>query len=287
MVRESRPDLGSSPLARGLPRSTRPCGRRNRIIPARAGFTSRRLSRASRMAGSSPLARGLLEIPDLGQKRGRIIPARAGFTRSETRKQCSPADHPRSRGVYSDPSWPVTRAIGSSPLARGLRGRESAAADRERIIPARAGFTTVSDRPHTKLGDHPRSRGVYATTIWTAVMMPGSSPLARGLRGTTPSGRRRRRIIPARAGFTSRGSMTPLSLEGSSPLARGLQGHRAALNGKIRIIPARAGFTVVGFWQDCRGRDHPRSRGVYSFQGDGRDGEDGSSPLARGLRPAP
>ena len=51
-----------------------------------------------------------------------------------------------------------------------------------RIIPARAGFTSVSIMRSFLFGDHPRSRGVYGATV------PG--PLFP------------RRIIPARAGFT-------------------------------------------------------------------------------------
>ena len=94
------PQRGSSPLARGLrPLRTLIWGAR-RIIPARAGFTFRRLSQFEYVAdhprsrgvydegseildfgqGSSPLARGL---PLFGSFQGLgsgIIPARAGFT---------------------------------------------------------------------------------------------------------------------------------------------------------------------------------------------------------------
>ena len=95
---------GSSPLARGLPKTTKAQEAKAGIIPARAGFTSD-VSRApgniadhprSRGVydksiiliileeGSSPLARGLLrdqvrQVVCLG-----IIPARAGFTWVDT-----------------------------------------------------------------------------------------------------------------------------------------------------------------------------------------------------------
>ena len=52
---------------------------------------------------------------------------------------------------------------------------------------------------------------------------------------------------------------------------------------RLRIIPARAGFTVVAHDGADRGRDHPRSRGVYSGSGGRGSGRSGSSPLARGL----
>ena len=51
-----------------------------------------------------------------------------------------------------------------------------------------------------------------------------------------------------------------------------------------RIIPARAGFT--GRHARFRGGtgDHPRSRGVYPSSERSEEEEEGSSPLARGLR---
>ena len=51
-----------------------------------------------------------------------------------------------------------------------------------------------------------------------------------------------------------------------------------------RIIPARAGFTDLVFDDEIFGRDHPRSRGVYSMPMRKFSVRDGSSPLARGLR---
>ena len=52
--------LGSSPLARGLPRVRHLQRANTRIIPARAGFTDGRGRDAHGDLGSSPLARGLL-----------------------------------------------------------------------------------------------------------------------------------------------------------------------------------------------------------------------------------
>ena len=50
-----------------------------------------------------------------------------------------------------------------------------------------------------------------------------------------------------------------------------------------RIIPARAGFTRRR--RRCSGPppDHPRSRGVYSYEWTALRSRSGSSPLARGL----
>ena len=70
--------------------------------------------------GSSPLARGLLGGGDVDVDAVRIIPARAGFTRGCASPVPGRRDHPRSRGVYDKSRQEIVRALGSSPLARGL-----------------------------------------------------------------------------------------------------------------------------------------------------------------------
>ena len=213
------------------------------------------------------------------------------------------SDHPRSRGVYSF-SWPSpSRRAGSSPLARGLRLRVRRNLRRDRIIPARAGFTSWVPFVAAAASDHPRSRGVYHAHVEAELDQRGSSPLARGLLRTVQSWMPTSGIIPARAGFTqdqqpstpprsdhprSRGVYTeePDMIRispGSSPLARGL---RRVINlrlDRIRIIPARAGFTCARPQPAGTRTDHPRSRGVYSWSGSKKSRQMGSSPLARGL----
>ena len=254
---------GSSPLARGLRDGDGDSVRLQGIIPARAGFTtgarparwlaadhprSRGVYRMSAPSpsltpGSSPLARGLRQNPGPRALAQRIIPARAGFT-----------------------PWAAFLArltTGSSPLARGLLGDVDVEHGVLGIIPARAGFTPSSPSEPTRTRDHPRSRGVYACPALPAAGDTGSSPLARGLRDGGREHAAARRIIPARAGFTSppnrqvhrrtdhprsRGVYSPSSWRmprrvGSSPLARGLHIVRVANLTVIRIIPARAGFT--------------------------------------------
>ena len=172
-------------------------------------------------------------------------------------------DHPRSRGVY-----PEERAV-----------REA----NWRIIPARAGFTA--------------RRGLLSA------MNAGSSPLARGLLHLREQVIVGGRIIPARAGFTpqrgtqprhgrdhprSRGVYSQTARYaaghlGSSPLARGLLAVDEGPVGEGRIIPARAGFTTTTPTTGRRRGDHPRSRGVYAQWQIMPGGNEGSSPLARGL----
>ena len=50
------------------------------------------------------------------------------------------------------------------------------------------------------------------------------------------------------------------------------------------IIPARAGFTALDAMTWASSQDHPRSRGVYVNDAIAENGQNGSSPLARGLR---
>ena len=152
-------------------------------------------------------------------------------------------------------------------------------------------------------GDHPRSRGVYRSDSERLSYAAGSSPLARGLLQSAVRTLPSLGIIPARAGFTywdgealptigdhprSRGvywittaaaSLSP----GSSPLARGLPAPTEKNASVKGIIPARAGFTA-SLWEIYpEYGDHPRSRGVYSFDIQPSHRVTGSSPLARGL----
>ena len=213
---------GSSPLARGLLVGAGGQRPSNGIIPARAGFTCPSAGRARHAKdhprsrgvyhsawntlpaarGSSPLARGLLTRLVLPFSRSRIIPARAGFTNHCSGRPASARDHPRSRGVYFEKGVTVWHKTGSSPLARGLPLKKLPMSVKTRIIPARAGFTFAGFGLPTRLGDHPRSRGVYALCPRDSKPGRGSSPLARGLRRLHDSGPLGGGIIPARAGFT-------------------------------------------------------------------------------------
>ena len=216
----------------------------------------------------------------------RIIPARAGFTVAFRRRARVARDHPRSRGVYSHGPSRRFAQVGSSPLARGLRGDCVGHCGSFRIIPARAGFTPVNSTRAPPTSDHPRSRGVYCGWTPLPARPIGSSPLARGLRRGIEPRCCLRRIIPARAGFTPRARLPHPRPVGSSPLARGLRHRREHRPRQPRIIPARAGFTSRRREGDREAPDHPRSRGVYVTMQTWPTPPSGSSPLARGLPPA-
>ena len=224
--------LGSSPLARGLRLSPSTQMPVSGIIPARAGFTpswsasfrpdrdhprSRGVYSPSPetcpdRAGSSPLARGLRWPLSWALSGGRIIPARAGFTHRHDPGAAQPQDHPRSRGVYSVPPSLSPLRLGSSPLARGLPCGKENQRSSSRIIPARAGFTSLVFLSPRWWADHPRSRGVYLLLGLILPVLGG--------------------IIPARAGFTSARSPRA-SLSSDHPRSRGV--YESSQKGDYRV----------------------------------------------------
>ena len=259
----SAPTGGSSPLTRGLPATAANVRSGTGIIPARAGFTSRRPwpggpgtdhprsrgvyagARVARFVrlGSSPLARGLPVGSGQPLVVVGIIPARAGFTSSPQLRSTTRPDHPRSRGVYrTRPSSP-RRCSGSSPLARGLQDVADPGAAHRGIIPARAGFTPPSPPTRRTTWDHPRSRGVYGSSPVPFGWGSGSSPLARGLRQAASKTSMQKTDHPRSRGVYVGARDESPECGGSSPLARGLPiGSRGPVRIR-RIIPARAGFT--------------------------------------------
>ena len=217
-------DDGSSPLARG---KRRPHGRNRhegRLIPARAGKTSpgpavirpggaHPRSRGENdvgdgvhclVSGSSPLARGKRPRRPGGLPRTRLIPARAGKTRIRSSPRSLSAAHPRSRGENDTLKQAGQQAEGSSPLARGKHHASERIRSTNRLIPARAGKTFLDQIARLGRAAHPRSRGENLTVGAHSWPPCGSSPLARGKRRCAGCVASALRLIPARAGKTTR-----------------------------------------------------------------------------------
>ena len=157
-----RRSAGSSPLARGTRRRLIVSGSHTRFIPARAG----------NHAAGAVAARG----------RRRFIPARAGNTRVVCATDWAIAVHPRSRGEHEVEGDTQHHGVGSSPLARGTRGRGRHATPWRRFIPARAGNTDTAQTIPNITAVHPRSRGEHSPAPRPRRPDVGSSPLARGTR---------------------------------------------------------------------------------------------------------
>ena len=155
---------------------------------------------------------------------------------------------------------------GSSPLARGTLLRVCRGVDFKGLIPARAGNTSKLLRPRSLCRAHPRSRGEHERLFVFVGWVGGSSPLARGTQWKWKQRRRKKGLIPARAGNTTyhqdrtcRRRAHPRSrgehclygrllrrLSGSSPLARGTPDFSAHVLKAGGLIPARAGNTAAG-----------------------------------------
>ncbi len=313
---------GSSPLARGGRDPLRRLEDQIGLIPARAGRTwhsrgsgfrpgahprSRGADRACGPApcgtgGSSPLARGGRRARACGTRGGGLIPARAGRTSPPRWLRPHGQAHPRSRGADARSARRRRPKRGSSPLARGGRGRRCQVEVGPRLIPARAGRTCGSAAPSSAPWAHPRSRGADDVSHLRSYAPVGSSPLARGgpaLAGVSPDAVG---LIPARAGRTgqtaaasaarpahprSRGAdkdppARSAMRSGSSPLARGGPAWPAQAAPERRLIPARAGRTEPGRPSASRRAAHPRSRGADHARVTCTLAGRGSSPLARG-----
>ena len=175
----------------------------SRIIPAHAGFTRALLLKGRVGHGSSPHTRGLRRLVSSTIRTSRIIPAHAGFTHHPTGPDDHHRDHPRTRGVYVGGLAGVLDDDGSSPHTRGLLSGHLPPENKERIIPAHAGFTPVVYDDKLRVADHPRTRGVYVTAGMSPGSVAGSSPHTRGLRCNSNRSNSVVRIIPAHAGFTS------------------------------------------------------------------------------------
>ena len=111
-------------------------------------------------------------------------------------------DHPRSCGANSYKPRTMSSASGSSPLVRGQLGFERGLPAFGRIIPARAGPTTVDLLDARGKADHPRSCGANRHDQIVGILHGGSSPLVRGQLPNPRTQIINPRIIPARAGPT-------------------------------------------------------------------------------------
>ena len=213
---------GSSPQARGTPRSPHPAGCGWRFIPAGAGNTPinklsvillsvhprRRGEHESNQggdwipAGSSPQARGTRTVAIDARPQLRFIPAGAGNTSGRDQQHEGKTVHPRRRGEH----WSIVRYRsvfhGSSPQARGTRRIFDTQDCGARFIPAGAGNTTPPRGWSSQPTVHPRRRGEHRRPMPSIKLPDGSSPQARGTHGSYAQHPALWRFIPAGAGNT-------------------------------------------------------------------------------------
>ena len=210
-------------------------------------------------------------------------------------------DHPRACGANVSGLMETWCRVGSSPRVRGKQIYKLGVFTCSRIIPARAGQTSSRDPPPGFRPEHPRACGANGVAPNTDHMPIGSSPRVRGKHRASGETAAQVRIIPARAGQTTRPTQARqpapdhpracgansffLSSHvlgfGSSPRVRGKRVVRVPGRLPARIIPARAGQTA----RRCRAAperpDHPRACGANAAIGGGYP-RFGSSPRVRG-----
>ena len=233
-------------------------------------------------SGSSPRVRGKQRGLEVLHAWIRIIPARAGQTMWSSRNPAHSPDHPRACGANWLDSQSRMSTAGSSPRVRGKHPLFCARDAAIRIIPARAGQTSSAMRDDVPSSDHPRACGANLMQLEGKYRKDGSSPRVRGKLAGLARGLPRLRIIPARAGQTSRAAtgstgtsdhpracganlfFSPCHLVqyGSSPRVRGKPGAGPHQRPARRIIPARAGQTTGGVQAKARRTEHPRACGA-------------------------
>ena len=315
---------GSSPRGRGKRYPRRNRRRPARLIPAWAGKTrllrwrsgwagahprvggeNRGVPPARRNnQGSSPRGRGKRRDTRPARTSTRLIPAWAGKTLYVDVVPSMRGAHPRVGGENSAMPAPMALSAGSSPRGRGKREQRLAGRVLGGLIPAWAGKThpigyqALGTRAHPRVGGENRGGGCDGDGG------EGSSPRGRGKRGRPRTRKRCRRLIPAWAGKTSRGSSWPqqrgahprvggengyLSVFrvtglGSSPRGRGKRDLRRVKGVTTGLIPAWAGKTAGYGARAGRGRAHPRVGGENLRMPSRPQSKTGSSPRGRGKR---
>ena len=154
------------------------------------------------IGGSPPLARGVLSLYTLRTLHNGITPACAGSTCLRYHTLSVSRDHPRLRGEYLVFIRVSRYTEGSPPLARGVPLPPEREMHSDGITPACAGSTMRMNAPGWEFRDHPRLRGEYSNDLGHATAIPGSPPLARGVRIDTSVASADEGITPACAGST-------------------------------------------------------------------------------------
>ena len=222
-------NTGSSPRGRGTPTSSNDFVSLFRFIPAWAGNTLAgntspglltvhprvggehlcRVVERRRAAGSSPRGRGTPQYENSFTRAVRFIPAWAGNTGSRPRVPAPATVHPRVGGEHGNERHGNRARAGSSPRGRGTHFLEQHPGRADRFIPAWAGNTEMCWLDACRTPVHPRVGGEHCLHPNRFLCRIGSSPRGRG----TPRHPRRcirtDRFIPAWAGNTSQGMISP------------------------------------------------------------------------------
>ena len=175
---------------------------RERIIPADAGNTSRRLCPLTRI-WDHPRGCGEHAMKDgrVSFKKG-SSPRMRGTPHMRPSHAYPPKDHPRGCGEHGIPAFALLSQLGSSPRMRGTRGGFVHQKSDNGIIPADAGNTNAYAQANAGARDHPRGCGEHMDKASKKTRAVGSSPRMRGTPNFSGTVGPQKRIIPADAGNT-------------------------------------------------------------------------------------
>ena len=277
---------GSSPRGRGKHLAACVLRGRQRLIPARAGKTvfnaseatngpahpraggenNGRSCRITNCYGSSPRGRGKPRRHNARSAPFGLIPARAGKTPRDGLRCADAQAHPRAGGENQLIDEIVRSDQGSSPRGRGKPLTAIVPRGTTGLIPARAGKTMTIGMSPSSTRAHPRAGGENWVLIEAFAISVGSSPRGRGKQTVRILSISGDRLIPARAGKTTRmcararppwahpraggenfNGVPPFrGGPGSSPRGRGKRERPAECSACTGLIPARAGKTTCG-----------------------------------------
>ena len=276
--------FGSSPRVRGKPSTFNDSGGVSRLIPARAGKTT---AQSGKDAKERAHPRACGENCRGGSKTGRrggSSPRVRGKQRRGAGGAAHPVAHPRACGENEPGLDLADPASGSSPRVRGKRRARSRSSRCTRLIPARAGKTTMMATIRTRRPAHPRACGENLRLVGDTHQRRGSSPRVRGKRRNSAGLQHSPGLIPARAGKTVFRPRLNGLRAGSSPRVRGKLMSFHLSPSKRRLIPARAGKTRVDDEEAGAWTAHPRACGENGILAGLGGVERGSSPRVRGKR---
>ena len=190
--------------------------------------------------------------------------------------------HPRVRGEHYGVVRRMILEAGSSPRARGTPVPPGCAPRTDRFIPACAGNTRRTSAGLSWSSVHPRVRGEHDSLRRGIPGLTGSSPRARGTRGTHPPLLVGVRFIPACAGNTAC-SICAYTDRSVHPRVRGE--HNEYADGRTYedgSSPRARGTHAPSAACRSRGAVNPRVRGEHAHVPSPRSTLVGSSPRARG-----
>ena len=151
-----------------------------------------------------------------------------------------------------------------------------------RLIPARAGKTSVHQSPRTAPTAHPRAGGENGYLSVFRVTGLGSSPRGRGKPSRRSVSADRVTAHPRAGGENRPVPSLPDPRVGSSPRGRGKLLDPIRINPRKRLIPARAGKTARAVLGRSGRAAHPRAGGENVMRNEPHPRQRGSSPRGRG-----